>query len=165
MITKILSVKTKRTILTALAAGALALFPQTGFALPTGGVSGTATIDANGTVMDITGSATNNVIKWSDFSINTGESVNFNDANNYLNLVVGNRISNIFGAITGEGGDIYLINPNGILFGKGASVNIGAGNFYASTANVTGNDFDTLKTGIDACYELSVYLDIGRIIS
>ncbi|MBO6203182.1 MAG: filamentous hemagglutinin N-terminal domain-containing protein, partial [Selenomonas sp.] len=41
--------------------------------------------------------------------------------------------SSILGQLTG-GGSVYLINPNGILFGANAKVDVGA--FYASTRNI-----------------------------
>ena len=55
------------------------------------------------------------------------------DAQNYLNLVTGTEASSILGQLTG-GGSVYLINPNGILFGANAKVDVGA--FYASTRNI-----------------------------
>ncbi|MBO4852514.1 MAG: filamentous hemagglutinin N-terminal domain-containing protein [Schwartzia sp.] len=79
--------------------------------------------------MSITSTAANNVIKWVDFSIGSGEKVAF-DTNNYLNFVTGSARSDILGTLTG-GGNIYLVNPNGILIGDNATVNVG--NLYLST--------------------------------
>ena len=83
--------------------------------------------------MNITGTAANNVMNWQTFSIANGEKVQF-DANNYLNLVRGASKSEIDGTLSG-GGTIYLINPNGILFGSTARVNVG--NLVASTRAIT----------------------------
>jgi len=105
-------------------------------ALPTGGSSDTANISSNGTTMNISGVA-NNVINWQSFSIDKGETVSF-DANNYLNLVHGPDISNIYGTLQGAG-NIFLVNPNGIVFGSGAVINVGS--LTASTAPI--NSVDT----------------------
>ena len=78
-----------------------------------------------------------------DFNVASGQAAEFTDstASNYNNViarVTGNTRSEIFGEVrTGAGlenANLYLINPAGILFGAGASVNIG-GAFYASTAD------------------------------
>ena len=81
----------------------------------------------------ISSSETNNLIKWVDFSIASGEKVAF-DANNYLNYVTGHAVSDIQGTLTG-GGNIYLVNPNGILIGDNAVINVG--NLHLSTRTLT----------------------------
>ena len=119
------------------------LIPQVAAAAPTGehdytaGVTVGRTTTAAGTDTNITATRSpaspttpsNNVIKWADYSVKQGETVTY-DANNYLNIVTGGNTSAINGSITG-GGDIYLVNPNGVIFGKTASVNVG--NLYVST--------------------------------
>lgn len=95
--------------------------------------------------LGITSTKTNNVMNWKSFSIANGESVAF-DTNNYLNLVRGASKSEINGVLSG-GGSIYLINPNGILFGSNASVNVG--NLVASTraiSDVNSSDFENNGT-------------------
>ena len=69
--------------------------------------------------MNITSTKTNNVLKWIDFSVGKGGAVNFTDSHNYLNYVTGHGRSEIDGTLTGAG-NIYLINPNGLLFGYNA---------------------------------------------
>ena len=81
----------------------------------------------------ISSSETNNLIKWVDFSIASGEKVAF-DANNYLNYVTGHAVSDIQGTLTG-GGNIYLVNPNGILIGDTAVINVG--HLHLSTRALT----------------------------
>ena len=120
-------------ILAALAAGMLSITPVA-WALPVQGDTGhtntTGTnITTTGSTMGISGTADNNVMNWQSFSIANGEKVQF-DSKNYLNLVRGTSQSEINGALTGAG-TIYLINPNGILFGATAQVNVG--NLVAST--------------------------------
>ena len=131
-----------RYILVALTVGMFSLAPV-GYALPVQdtthtNTTGTAINTATTNQMGITSTAVNNVMNWQTFSIASGETVAF-DANNYLNLVRGVAKSEISGALTGKG-NIYLINPNGILFGSTAQVNVG--NLVASTRAITNVDAD-----------------------
>ncbi|ANR70668.1 filamentous hemagglutinin [Selenomonas sp. oral taxon 126] len=106
------------------------LIPQVGFAAPTGEHDYTAGVkfDRNtANTTKITATATNNVINWRDYSVNHGETVQYdggNKTNNYLNIVTGANTSNINGKIEG-GNNVYIVNPNGVIFGKGAEVNVG----------------------------------------
>ena len=130
------------------------LIPQVAAAAPTGEhdmtngvtVGRAATASGTGTDTNITATAANNVIKWADYSVKQGETVNY-DGKNYLNIVTGGNTSAINGAIKNTGGDVYLVNPNGVIFGKTASVNVG--NLYVSTqdtSTVKASDFETSGT-------------------
>ena len=124
------------------------LIPQVAAAAPTGHHGETTGVHVAGegtATTTITAAAVNNVIKWADYSVKQGETVTY-DANNYLNIVTGGNTSAINGSITG-GGDIYLVNPNGVIFGKTASVNVG--NLYVSTqeeSTVGAGAFETSGT-------------------
>ena len=131
------------------------LIPQVAAAAPTGhhGETNGVHVAGEGTATTtITATAANNVIKWADYSVKQGETVNY-DGKNYLNIVTGGNTSAINGSITG-GGDIYLVNPNGVIFGKTASVNVG--NLYVSTqeestlntAAFTGGGASPLSTAV-----------------
>ena len=147
--TDTISRKARYGILAALMAGAFSIMPVAQ-ALPTGGTSTTASISTAGTAMDITSTVESNLIKWTDFSLNAGDIVNFGGSHTYLNVVTGANQSIINGAINGTGANVYLINPHGILFGDGASVNVAS--LHLSTADISSSltDFATAKAALDS---------------
>ncbi|WP_374673712.1 filamentous haemagglutinin family protein [Ideonella sp.] len=83
------------------------------------------------------------IYQWQSFDIGANSSVTFDmvQANSAaLNRVFSGSPSRIFGKLNAtNGGEIYLINANGILFGRGAQVNTGA--LVASGLNISDNEF------------------------
>lgn len=73
-----------------------------------------------------------------EFSIPTGSGASFNNSTDIKNIftrITGSNISEINGEIGAKGRvNLFFLNPNGILFGKNARLNLG-GNFLAATAN------------------------------
>ncbi len=122
----------------ALSAGMFSIIPVA-YGAPSGGEvkAGNVAIVKAANEVNITSTTKNNVISWQDFSIAKDETVKFdggNKTNNYLNIIRGANTSQIDGKIEG-GNDVYIVNPNGVIFGKGASVNVG--NLYVSTRYVS----------------------------
>lgn len=113
------------------------------YALPVGGAvsAGSATIGSQGGTTTITQASQNAAINWQSFNIGTGESVNFvqpNGSATALNRVLGADPSSILGSLSANG-KVFLVNPNGIVFGQGASVNVGG--LVGSTRNISDSDF------------------------
>ncbi|WP_420267639.1 filamentous hemagglutinin N-terminal domain-containing protein, partial [Halomonas lysinitropha] len=113
------------------------------WALPVGGEvsAGSVSIGSDATSMDIIQGSQNAAINWQAFDIASGEAVNFAQPNSSavaLNRVLGSDPSAIMGRLTANG-RVFLVNPNGVLFGQNASVNVGG--LVASTLAISDSDF------------------------
>ena len=112
-------------------------------ALPTGGqvVAGTAAITQAGNTMNINQSSQRAVINWSSFDVGSQAKVNFNQPNAQaatLNYVNSASKSMINGAVNANG-QVIFVNNNGVVFGKGAEVNVGG--MVATTMNTSAQEF------------------------
>jgi filamentous hemagglutinin family protein len=135
--------RNSRFALKALAVSLMLAFGSNGYALPTGGAvsAGSASIANGAGTTTINQSSQNVAINWQGFSIGSGEAVRFvqpNSSSAALNRVLGPDPSSILGSLSANG-KVFLVNPNGILFGKGAQVNVGG--LVASTRNIADGDF------------------------
>ena len=112
-------------------------------ALPTAGqvVAGTAVITQSGLQTQVNQSSQRAVVNWDSFNVGKDAQVTFNQPNSSavtLNRVTGTSASVIDGAIKANG-QVVLVNPNGITFGKGAQVD--AAGVVATTMNISNKDF------------------------
>ena len=116
-------------------------------ALPTGGkvVAGAATISqtqtATSATMNVNQTSQRAVVNWDSFNVGKNAQVNFNQPNQnavILNRVTGGNASVINGAINANG-QVVLVNPNGVAFGRGAQVD--AASVVASTLDISNKEF------------------------
>jgi fibronectin-binding autotransporter adhesin len=120
--------------------------------LPTGGkvVAGQATLVPGGNpsdsaVLNVDQTTQRAVINWNTFNLGSAAEVNFNQpgaASATLNRVLDSNPSEIFGKINAPG-QVFLTNPNGMYFGKSASVDVGA--LTATTNSIGDADFMAAK--------------------
>ena len=106
-------------------------------------ISGKAHMEVNGATTTIKNSP-NAILNWQSFNINKGDLVQFIQENKnsaVFNKVVSNQISELHGTLKSNG-QVFLINPNGIIFGKDAVIDTSS--FVASTLNISNED---LKKG------------------
>lgn len=86
-------------------------------------------------------------LDWQKFNIAKDEKVHFDQNSKSaiaINRVVGDGRSIIDGSLSATG-NVFVINPNGVLFGKNSSVDVGG--LVASTANVTDEDMRNFTQG------------------
>ena len=123
--------KMRRSSLAALIALALT---SSALAMPTGGVVQSGDVNIGGSTDFSTvasgatiGTTTDSVINWASFGIGNGETLNFDVPTGklLLNQVTGAQVSDILGTMrqTG-GGEIALVNPNGIHIGGNAVLDV-----------------------------------------
>ncbi|OAH96536.1 filamentous hemagglutinin N-terminal domain-containing protein, partial [Methylomonas methanica] len=120
-----------------------ALAELAGNALPNGGqvTSGQAQIHQDGARMDVVQGSDKAIINWQSYNIGASAHLDYQQPNASaiaLNRVTSGEASVIAGRLTANG-QVFLVNPNGVLFAKGAQVDVGA--MAASTMNISDADF------------------------
>ncbi|MFC5359572.1 beta strand repeat-containing protein, partial [Azospirillum himalayense] len=128
------------------------LFAGAAYANPLEGTvtAGAATIQsATPKSMEILQSTDKAIINWKSFSIDAGERVNFQQpsaSSVTLNRVTGADPSKIMGSLSANG-TVMLVNPNGVVIGAGAKVDVGG--LVATTANISDANFMAGKYQFD----------------
>ncbi|MBN9421294.1 MAG: filamentous hemagglutinin N-terminal domain-containing protein, partial [Candidatus Accumulibacter sp.] len=112
-------------------------------ALPTGAqvVAGQAGVAQSGSQMTVTQGSDKAIINWQSFNIGSNAAVQFIQPSTSavaLNRVIAGDASQIHGKLSANG-QVWLINLNGVLFGKGSQVDVGG--LVASTLSITDADF------------------------
>jgi filamentous hemagglutinin family protein len=102
-------------------------------------VNGSASVSQSGNVLTVT-NTNGAIINWGSFSIASGQTTQFNQpsaSSRVLNRVL-NDPSVIHGTLSSNG-QVFLVNPNGILVGPGGRVDTAS--FVGSTLNIRNEDF------------------------
>jgi len=111
--------------------------------LPTGGLvsAGQASISQSGNTLNINQSSARAIVDWNTFNVGKDATVNFQQPNAQsatLNRVADMQPSQIFGRITAPG-QVILVNPQGVYFGKSSSVDVGG--LVATTHTAAADDY------------------------
>jgi filamentous hemagglutinin family protein len=97
-------------------------------ALPTGFqvLRGSGSAATSGNVLDVTQNGQRAVFGWNSFDVGTAATVNFKQQAGAvgLNIIGGTDPSFILGKLNADS-NVFFVNPNGMFFGNGASVNVG----------------------------------------
>ena len=103
-------------------------------------VAGSASFSREGASLEVQ-NTNGTIINWQDFSIAQDEMVRFLQSgadSAVLNRVISGIPSEILGSLTSNG-RVFLINPNGLVIGDGATIDTAS--FVASTLNISNADF------------------------
>src|SRR4051794_19423553 len=122
-----------------LAAAVLAAGADRAHAGPTGGtvVTGRGTINQTGDITTVQQQSQNLSLDWENFNIARSETVQFVQPSSTavaVNRVIGSDPSHIYRHLRANG-QVFLVNPNEVLFGRTAQLNLGS--LVASTLNLT----------------------------
>src|SRR3990170_5865126 len=123
---------------------AIIIWTGTAHALPQGahvaaGNSTTSQPDAS--TMHINQTTDKAIINWQAYGINANEAVRYfqpGSGSISLNRVTGTDPSYLYGQLSANG-QVWVINPNGLLIGPNANINVGG--FLGSTLNITDQNF------------------------
>ncbi|WP_152607718.1 two-partner secretion domain-containing protein, partial [Aeromonas hydrophila] len=112
--------------------------------LPVGGqvMVGSATFDRNGNKLTVNQASDRLGVDWQSFNIASGRAVEFIQPGAdslAVNRVLGTEKSTISGSLTANG-QVFLLNPNGVLFTQGAQVNVRG--LVASSLTMTDKDLN-----------------------
>lgn len=124
--------------------------------LPSGAViqTGSATVNQNDNILTIKQNSQNLSSNWNIFNIGSDAVVNFIQPNSSavaINHILDSNASQIMGQLNANG-QVFLLNPNGIVFSKTAQINVGG--LVASTLKLNELNVETgqfiLSSDIDS---------------
>ena len=134
-------------------------------ALPSGGTitAGSGTISSSGAQMTVNQSSQQMIANWQSFNIGQNAAVRFNQPSvtaSALNRITDQNPTQIMGSLSSNG-QVFLLNPSGIIFGKTATVNVGG--LVASSLNMLDSDFLAGKNKFTNTGTAGAILNQGRI--
>ena len=128
--------------------------------------AGTATFATNGNTFTVTNTP-NTIINWQSFNIGAGKTTRFeqqSSSSTVMNRVVEANPSVILGSLTSNG-NVFLVNPNGILFGAGSRVDVGglvASTLALSDANFLASNFRFTAVGSPGALTVDGSINTGN---
>ncbi|MDB5967390.1 MAG: filamentous hemagglutinin N-terminal protein [Polaromonas sp.] len=103
--------------------------------------AGSGSVATAGNTTTINQTSQRLAIDWTSLSTRANEALVFNQPNASaiaLNRIIGSSPSELLGSLTANG-QVFILNPNGVLFGAGSQVNVGG--LVASTLAMSNTDF------------------------
>ncbi|CAN7228693.1 two-partner secretion domain-containing protein [Polaromonas sp. LjRoot131] len=103
--------------------------------------AGSGSVSTLGNTTTINQASQRLAIDWTSLSTAANEALRFNQPNASaiaLNRITGSSPSELLGSLTANG-QVFILNPNGVLFGAGSQVNVGG--LVASTLSMSNADF------------------------
>jgi filamentous hemagglutinin family protein len=144
----------------------VAVSPVRGEIVPDSTMPVNSLVTKNGNIFQIDGGSqrgSNLFHSFQKFNVPTGNQAFFNNVSNIENIftrITGSSVSNIDGILKANGNaNLFLMNPNGIIFGPNASLQIG-GSFFANTASSIkfsdGAEFSAINPQVSPLLTMSV---------
>lgn len=118
----------------------------------------------NNSSVTITQHSQNAVIQWGGgFNVGANATVNFEKGEDYsgtgnfntLNYDASGNMSQIYGAINAQEGNIYIVNPAGVEISSSAQINVGS--LYVSNKNLS----EIIKDGMSAPTDMAAFVQGG----
>jgi len=129
-------------------------------------VEGRATVDVAGATTTVNQTTSAVRIHWDSLGVAAGEVLKFVQPSAQavaLNLVTGSSATQVFGQIQANG-QVFLLNPNGVLFGVGSEVSVGslvAGTFKVDSFNLATGEVVLSRQGSEAAVVNAGTLKVG----
>jgi filamentous hemagglutinin family protein len=151
----------------AAAPGLAGLAPPPANALPGGAqvLAGQARVTTDGNTMTVLQGSDKAILNWQNFDIGAAAAVRFVQPSAgavALNRVMGADPSRIYGQLSANG-QVFLINPSGVLFGAGARVDVGS--LVASSLSLSDADFLAGRTTFSGTIQAGAVRNEGTIRS